>query len=70
VTLIVYYVVFMILGDLAAYLLGLVIENLFGSQASLVAFLFLYFLFLWVAWILAVRLTEPKVAPAVAARPH
>ena len=58
---IVWYVVFMIAGDVAAYLIGLVIERAFGSQASLVAFLTLYFLFLWVSWLLAVRLTEPKV---------
>jgi len=29
-------------------------------QASLVIFLLLYFVFLWVAWRLAVKLTEPK----------
>ena len=60
-TLIVWYVVFMITGDVAAYLIGLVVERAFGSQASLVAFLTLYFLFLWVSWLLAVRITEPKV---------
>jgi membrane protein implicated in regulation of membrane protease activity len=59
--LIAWYVVFMITGDVAAYLIGLVIERAFGSEASLVAFLTLYFLFLWVSWLLAVRLTEPKV---------
>jgi len=58
--LIVYYVVFMIAGDLAAYLLGLITEEAFGSQASLIVFLALYFLFLWVAWVLAVWMTEPK----------
>ena len=41
--------------------IGLVVEHAFGSQASLVVFLALYFLFLWVSWLLAVRLTEPKV---------
>lgn len=55
-----YYLVFMIGGDLAAYFIGLLIEREFGSQVSLIAFLVLYFSFLWVAWIFAVRLTEPK----------
>ena len=36
-----------------------------GSGASLIVFLVLYFLFLWVSWLLAVWMTEPKrVAPA------
>jgi hypothetical protein len=58
--LIVYYVVFMIAGDLAAYFIGLVVEREFGGQVSLIVFLVLYFLFLWVAWLLAVWLTQPK----------
>jgi hypothetical protein len=31
--------------------------------ASLPAFLALYFLFLWVAWVIAVRITQPKARP-------
>jgi membrane protein implicated in regulation of membrane protease activity len=60
VTLIVYYVVFMIVGDFAAYLLGLFTEYEWGSQVSLIVFLFLYFLFLWVSWTLAVWITKPR----------
>ena len=63
--LIVYYVVFMIAGDLAAYFIGLITEEAFGSQASLIVFLTLYFLFLWVAWVLAVWMTEPKHTASV-----
>lgn len=63
--LIVYYVIFMIAGDLAAYLIGLVTEREFGGQVSLIVFLVLYFLFLWVAWVLAVWITKPsRVEPA------
>ena len=63
--LIVYYLVFMIAGDLAAYFIGLVVERAFGGQVSLIVFLTLYFLFLWVSWLLAVRVTAPKrTAPA------
>ena len=60
VSLIVYYVVFMIVGDFAAYFLGLFTEYEWGSQVSLIVFLALYFLFLWVSWVLAVRVTRPK----------
>jgi membrane protein implicated in regulation of membrane protease activity len=58
--LIVYYVIFMIAGDLAAYFIGLFTEREFGGQISLIVFLTLYFLFLWISWILAVRVTAPK----------
>jgi hypothetical protein len=58
--LIAWYVLFMIIGDLVAYFLGAMIEHQWGSQASLVAFLALYFIALWVAWILAVWVTKPK----------
>jgi hypothetical protein len=62
VQLIIYYVVFMIAGDFAAYLIGLVVEREFGSHVSLIVFLVLYFMFLWIAWLIAVRLTEPRHA--------
>ena len=66
--LIMYYVVFMIAGDLATYFIGLIVEREFGSHVSLIVFLVLYFLFLWIAWLLAVRMTEPKHAqPATTA---
>jgi hypothetical protein len=61
VALIFYYVIFMIAGDFADYLIGLVVERVW-PQASLITFLLLYFVSLWIAWILAVRLTEPKPA--------
>jgi len=65
VLLIVYYVVFMIAGDLAAYIIGLLTEREFGGQVSLIVFLALYFLFLWVSWVLAVWITKPShVEPA------
>jgi len=67
-TLIVYFVAFMMAGDLAAYLIGLGVERAFGSQASLIVFLALYFLFLWFSWLLAVWMTEPKIAATVEAQ--
>jgi hypothetical protein len=62
VTLIAYYIALVIAGDFAAYFIGLVTERAFGSYVSLVVFLALYFLFLWVAWMLAVRLTARRRA--------
>jgi hypothetical protein len=64
--LLVCYLVLMILGDIAAYLIGLTVEH-FWPSASLPVFLFLYFLFLWVSWIIAVWITKPAAAPAKAA---
>ena len=48
------------MGDVLAYLIGRFVEYEWGLNASLIVFLALYFLFLWVSWILAVRMTEPK----------
>ena len=53
---IVYYLIFMIAGDLAA------VEYEWGSRVSLIVFLALYFLFLWVSWLLAVWVTKPRMS--------
>ena len=60
VSLIFYYVAFMVVGDFAAYLLGLFTEYEWGSHVSLIVFLALYFLSLWMSWVLAVWITKPK----------
>jgi hypothetical protein len=65
VQLIVYYLVFMVAGDFVDYLIGLGVERVW-PQASLITFLLLYFVSLWVAWLLAVRMTEPKEARQLA----
>jgi uncharacterized membrane protein len=64
VWLLIVYVVLMILGDIADYLIGLFVERMWGQQASLVVFLVLYFLFLWISWVLAVKITAPRNATA------
>jgi hypothetical protein len=61
-SLIIYYIALMVIGDLAAYFIGLSVEYEWGTHVSLVVFLALYFLFLWIAWLIAVRITRPKVA--------
>jgi hypothetical protein len=57
--LIVYYVAFMLGGSLSAYLIGLIVERAFGSYASLIVFLALYFLSLWISWLLDCGLDDP-----------
>lgn len=53
------YLALMIVGDVVAYFLGLMIERVY-PVASLPAFLAMYFLFLGVTWMLAVRITAPR----------
>jgi len=66
VSLILYYVVFMIGGDIAAYFLGLLVEYEWGTHVSLIVFLVFYFFSLWVAWMLAVWVTRPRDAASSA----
>jgi hypothetical protein len=63
VWLLIVYVVLMIIGDIADYLIGLAVEKVWGPQASLSVFLLLYFVFLWVSWVVAVRITKPEGEP-------
>jgi hypothetical protein len=65
VYLLIVYVVLMIAGDILDYLIGLVVERYWPS-ASLPIFLGLYFLFLWISWVIAVKITAPKDKPAAA----
>ena len=51
----------MIAGDFAAYFIGLAVEYEWGSYASLIVFLVLYFFFLWVSWVLALWVTRPRI---------
>jgi hypothetical protein len=60
------YVVLMIVGDLLSYLIVAYFVEPLWPAAGLTTFLALYFGFLWLAWILAVRLTEPKTASPLA----
>ncbi len=62
--LIVYYLIFVTIGDLTDYGIGLGVEHLWpnAKQASLIVFLTIYFLVLWLSWVFAVRLTSPTKA--------
>lgn len=55
------YVVFVLIGEFGAYLVGRTVEH-WSTSASLPVFLACFFLVFWIAWIFAVRLTEPKAA--------
>ena len=44
-------------GDLLAYFVALFVEYEWGSYPSMIVFLLLYFVVLWVAWVIAVRVT-------------
>jgi hypothetical protein len=61
--LIVYYVVIQLIGDAIAVFLGLGIEKV-APAISMPLFLTMYFGVLWGAWVIAVRMTEPKIASA------
>jgi hypothetical protein len=59
-TLLIWYIGLVMIGDVVAYFAGLAVERQFGSYPSMVAFIAMYFLVLWVAWQLSVRITAPR----------
>jgi hypothetical protein len=66
VRLIIYYVALALVGDAIAVTVCLSIEK-FWLAGSMPIFIGLYFVVLWAAWVVAVRLTEPETKPAKAA---
>jgi hypothetical protein len=58
--LLIVYIGLVLVGDAVDYMIGLAVERMWGPQASLVVFLVLYFVFLWVAWLAAVKITAPR----------
>jgi hypothetical protein len=52
------YVVLMIIGDGIDFLIGAVISKYWGDPISLPFFLAAYFVTLWLAWIVSVRIAE------------
>jgi hypothetical protein len=59
--LIAFYVLFVLIGEFGAYLVGRTVEH-WSQTASLPVFLSCFFVVFWVAWRLAVRVTDPKAA--------
>ena len=64
--LIAYYTVMVLLGTAVAAVIGLWLDSV-SEIVSLSVFFTLFFAILWGAWILAVRLTEPKAAADLSA---
>ena len=62
--LVIYFIAITLAANVATYFIGLLVEHWLGSAASLIVFLSLYFLSIWMAWVLAVRLTAPKLVAA------
>lgn len=56
-----FYIVFVLIGDVGAYFIGRTVEQ-WSPTGSLPVFLGAFFLVFWLAWRLAVRVTEPKAA--------
>ena len=59
--LMVIYLVLALVGNAVIYFIGLAVEQVWPT-ASLPLYLALFFIVLWVSWLVAVRVTEPKVA--------
>ena len=55
------YIGLAVIGNGVVYFIGLFIERMWPI-ASLPAFLFMFFVVMWFAWLGAVKFTEPKAA--------
>ena len=56
------YIVFVLIGDTGSYLVGRTMEQFLSQSLSLTVFLSCFFVVFWLAWVLAVRVTEPRAA--------
>jgi hypothetical protein len=63
-TLLIWYIGLVAVGTVLSYFAGLAVERQFGSYPSMIAFIGMYFLVLWLAWIVSVRITAPRKAAA------
>jgi len=54
------YVAFVLIGDVVAYFVGRSAERWLTQSLSLTIFLGCFFVVFWAAWVLAVRVTEPR----------
>lgn len=59
-TLIMYYVALVLGGTVVSILFSLWVERMMSPSLSMTVFLVLYFVVLWLAWPIAVRLSAPK----------
>lgn len=59
-TLLLTFLVFLLIGQSLSIGVGLVVERYSTPYTGLVTFLVCYFAMFWVAWRVAVRVTEPR----------
>jgi hypothetical protein len=58
--LIAFYIVFVLIGDAIDYAIGRLMEQFATQSFTLTVFLAIFFFVFWAAWILAIRVTEPR----------
>ena len=57
--LLVVFIATLVVGQAIAIFVGLLVERHYSPYTGLITFIALYFLMFWVAWKIAVRVTEP-----------
>jgi hypothetical protein len=62
--LVIAYIICLVIGQSITIGVGLTIDRLYSPAASLPVSIAMYFLVFWVAWKIAVRITEPHSASA------
>ena len=62
--LLVTYLVLVTISTVGTAWVGVIIDSMFSPFISLFVFFPLFFGGIWLAWILSVRITEPKAKPA------
>jgi hypothetical protein len=56
------YIVFVLIGEVGSYLVGRTMEQFLSQSLALSVFLGCFFVVFWLAWVLAVKVTEPRAA--------
>jgi hypothetical protein len=59
-SLLIAYVALVVVGQAGTIVIGLLIDYYYSPAVSLTVSIALYFFMFWLAWIVAVRVTEPK----------
>jgi hypothetical protein len=62
--LVIAYVICLVIGQSITIAIGLAIDRMYSPAISLPISIGLYFLMFWIAWKIAVRITEPRAASA------
>ncbi len=59
-TLLLVYIASLLVGQSISVSIGLLIDRHYSSYGGLMVFIALYFFMFWLAWRIAIRLTEPN----------